>query len=940
MLVEAERTTLYEGESLVYRVSVEDSKAIAETVVPDFGDPKDFRVHFLGRGDRASTSSINGRISRKHTAQFTYTITPLAAGRSVLPAPQVLIDGHAIFPSRVLVEGRFQEPDPAGRGALTFNVLPQEQQDIVFLRVESDRKTVFPLQPFHVTLTVQVKGELPGDYARLNPLNILDEAPHLSVPWVDDASLPAGLRAEIPWRQWLEPRTSTRGGFAINNIMSRSAFPMDDLFMNPRQSMVRFAFPSRKIKRADVRGRETEYWEYTLERTFIAERLGSLTFGPVSVNGGFAVENPDNANMPRRQMLFVSTPGITVEVRDVPVTGRPEGYVGAFGRFDWSVDIQPRDQVGFGQPLTLTMTLEGEGSLLNAQAPDLSVSPEITSQFRLGNQKPDERLEDGKCVFSCPIRPIKSGEVVFPSIEIAYFDIESETFVTRRSEPITLHVGEGTLETAAPQPGESGLSPGSGGIFANRIDASGAVNLQSAPFHALTGIAAPFFLYVLLAGVFSVRQKHRRDSVVLRRRNAVPQARRKLAQFLFGQRFEKTGEAGRETETNTANTKNMTDRKGGASDFARLHAVYAALAADLADLREGGLTTPEICEVFAVCGVPAGHLMPVRTLLETLDAARFGGMELMRSTEIETVSEALFHDLELAVKNGMSGGLGEMGISSGAGLFPGGRFLHMFSVLLTISLGLLPVGACSQPPRSENLALYREAQTLFDEAEKETDETRRREGFEHSALAYERLLERGVRNGTLYYNRGNAWARAEQPVRAAASYRQALRFEPRDATIRSNLAAVLPTVAVEPDANWFETVVFWQNLLGCHEKYRIAVFCAWTAFFLGAGRLWASSPLPRKLLGRLAIPVAALAALAAISYAYDDYRFDRVEHALVAGDGVVVRKGNSERYEPAFTAPPPRGTAVAVLERRGHWSLLRFSDGHEGWLPDHDLVRY
>ena len=109
-------------------------------------------------------------------------------------------------------------------------------------------------------------------------------------------------------------------------------------------------------------------------------------------------------------------------------------------------------EVKVGDPLTLTLTLRGEGTLDAARAPDLTARAEVTDRFRV--YEATEETRDGARLFNYSLRPLKPGEVVFPAIPVSYFDVDKEQYVTLQTQPISLavkqaeRIGEGEIAVA------------------------------------------------------------------------------------------------------------------------------------------------------------------------------------------------------------------------------------------------------------------------------------------------------------------------------------------------------------------------------------------------------------------------------------------------------------------------------------------------------------
>ena len=203
--------------------------------------------------------------------------------------------------------------------------------------------------------------------------------------------------------------------------------------------------------------------------------------------------------------------------------------------------------------------------------------------------------------------------------------------------------------------------------------------------------------------------------------------------------------------------------------------------------------------------------------------------------------------------------------------------------------------------------------------------------YRQSAALYEQLINQGVRSGTVYYNLGNAWSRADEPVRAVAAYYLAKRYIPNDPHLNANLRAVLTNNGGTPppsERSLVASLFFWQDGIGYHTKIWGSVLLVVLTFAGGVLCLHQRS----KGLRRGTIALTVFTAIALVSVGYDWYRFEGIERIIVTMNA-LPRKGNSEHYEPAFVSPIPFGTLAVILDERSGWYSLRFPNGQAGWLP-------
>ncbi len=209
--------------------------------------------------------------------------------------------------------------------------------------------------------------------------------------------------------------------------------------------------------------------------------------------------------------------------------------------------------------------------------------------------------------------------------------------------------------------------------------------------------------------------------------------------------------------------------------------------------------------------------------------------------------------------------------------------------------------------------------------------------YHESAALLESLLADGYRNGSVYYNLGNAYFRAGEYGRAIASYRKAKPYRPRDLYLDANLRqalSVAPGRLSEPPAPWWKHVLFWSEWLSFPEK----VYGACAGFLLAA--IVATAGLffrhPRAYwLSAVLIAVAVILSIDG-GLAYADVYGSR--HAVVTGE-TVARKGIGKDYEPAFDQPLKDGAEFTILSENGDWVFGHFEGIGDGWLRSENVAR-
>ena len=582
VIVQVDSQEIYEGESILYRVTLNHVDAPRPPVLEGFDD---FRVESLGDQSLNSTSItiLNGRRTEvvRRGQQYNYRLYPLRSGTLAIPAPTALVGNKTL-------KGR----------SITLRVIPPQNQDTVILEMSTDRNSVYPMQPFQVTLNVAIK-DLPDRIAKTNPLSVQQTPPALQVPWLNDDQIPQGLEPEKDWRSILEPSLNARGqGFQINNIGQSSAFSLFG-----RQATAFRPKPLR-TRRKDKKGQSTGYWEFRFSRTFVPRKVGSFEFGPVTAKGTFATNVKGDRLIGEKMYAVART--LAVVVKTVPSAGRPDSFVGAVGQFEFGSSLQPT-QANVGDPLTLTLTLTGQGTLEDAVPPDLKHIPEIAEAFKI--YEATTETEGNTRRFTYSLRPMQAGRSEFPAIPISYFHVEREQYVTVRSPAIPIEIGESerlSNDQIVATPGRRtsdarSLQASQGGLFANDANLRALRDESVQPWQWTLGWSGMIGCYVLATLAIGHVRRIKGDPALVRRRAASGAARQAIHRAL----------AQRKAGNEDAGCRQVRDG-------------FAALVADVTDTSAEGITPGDVETRLRDLGISSELAQTTRQFFESCDAQRYG----------------------------------------------------------------------------------------------------------------------------------------------------------------------------------------------------------------------------------------------------------------------------------------------------------------------------
>jgi hypothetical protein len=198
-----------------------------------------------------------------------------------------------------------------------------------------------------------------------------------------------------------------------------------------------------------------ERYRYVVLRKTVLypQKSGKLVIEPLSLD--IDVQLPTN----RRDMFGrviitdgnkrVSAGAKTINVKALPEAGKPLGFSGAVGRFDFKA-IPSKTTLKNGESLDLVLSVTGTGNLKLFTLP----KPEVPNALEMYDAVHDEKVNTplsgmtGKISDSYTIIPQYKGDYTIKPMTFSYFDLGSGTYKTISSSEIKINVLDGPTQTA------------------------------------------------------------------------------------------------------------------------------------------------------------------------------------------------------------------------------------------------------------------------------------------------------------------------------------------------------------------------------------------------------------------------------------------------------------------------------------------------------------
>jgi hypothetical protein len=305
----------------------------------------------------------------------------------------------------------------------------------------------------------------------------------------------------------------------------------------------------------------------------------------------------------------VFTMPIELDVRPLPLAGRPEGFKGGVGNFSLKSTLSGNEVIE-GESVTLTVVLSGEGNIRDVADPNFKMDGvKAYSDTPAINIKSYNNKVVGEKIYKVALVPQGDDEIQIPNISIPYFNPRNGRYEVASSAPLTLRV--------LPAEEEELMFVSPADVRRERMDAE-AGRRDILPIHERYGsirrgragviwarlrpivYPLPVLIYALCYATARRREKLRTD---------VEYRRQRFASKTAGTHIEAAAEA--------------VKRKDWDEVFARCSRSVTEYLADKLNVPVGGLTSSDVNAILSEKRVDKEFAAEIVRFLESCDYGRF-----------------------------------------------------------------------------------------------------------------------------------------------------------------------------------------------------------------------------------------------------------------------------------------------------------------------------
>ncbi len=208
-----------------------------------------------------------------------------------------------------------------------------------------------------------------------------------------------------------------------------------------------------KVENGTYKGEDYRY--VVLRKTVLyPQKTGKLKIEPLALD--VTVEVPTNrrdifgGRLMKSVHRTVTAGSRTVDVKELPLDGKPANFSGAVGDFNFDVRLN-KNQLKATEALQATVEVRGKGNLKLFKLPKLTIPSSLEVYEPEHQEKVSTNLSGmtGRISDSYTLVPQYQGKYPLPPISFSYFNPKTERYETLASGELVIDVTEGPINNNA-----------------------------------------------------------------------------------------------------------------------------------------------------------------------------------------------------------------------------------------------------------------------------------------------------------------------------------------------------------------------------------------------------------------------------------------------------------------------------------------------------------
>lgn len=576
----------------------------------------------------------------------------------------------------------------------------------------------------------------------------------------------------------------------------------------------------------------------------------------------------------------IVAPGITLNV--LPLPAKPATFSGGVGVFNISAQLNKSD-IKANDPFTLRVVVSGKGNLKLIKTPVVNFpkdfdkyDPKITDKTKV-----TANGLEGNMIYDFIAVPRNQGEYTIPAIEFIYFDTNTNSYKTIKTQPFTIKVGKGDGSGTSVSDYQSDLRNKDIQPIHEGFESSHDFDDM---FFCSTGY---WVLITMIILTFSLLTVASRKYISLGKDTV--RSKRRLANRLALKRLK------------AANDSML---KGNSSTFYEdiLKAMWG-YAEEKFNLSAGELNRNNVESVLLANGVGEELSTKFIGIIDACELERYSQSSM--SNDMNTIFEDAMNtitQIEDSLKDSKK------------------KSNKLILVLMFLVLTALPASAITK----EN-----------------ADNEYKKGNYQQAIKDYNELLKT-TKSADLYYNLGNAYYCTDNITFAILSYERALLLSPSDDDIKLNLQiAQSKTIdKITPEAEmflvqWYKSLV---NLMGIDSWATLSIFSlVLTLAFFTLYLL--SVKVTRRKVGFFAgMFFAVLFVLSQICAYQQKSQYQNRRGAIVVVPSLQLKDVPDDKGKSVTVIH--EGTRVDIIDdSMKDWKHVKLGDNREGWLHSSQIQK-